>query len=149
MDITTNCLALVKYFEGCELTAYTCPAGILTIGYGHTGRDVKPGMCISQARADELLRSDLATCIAAVNRMVKVPLTHGQFDALVSFGYNLGLEALRNSTLMKLVNAGRMDAAAGEFGKWVHSKGKVLDGLVKRRKAEANLFRTSVFRVAA
>lgn len=157
MNITDNCLKVIRHFEGCELKAYRCPAGIMTIGYGHTGPTAAPGRTISQAQAEELLKHDVQRFVREVNSLVKVPLTHGQFDALVSFAYNCGsdidadtiAEGLGDSTLLKMVNAGRFDAAAGEFAKWNKAGGKVLSGLVKRRATEAHLFRTSTFKVAA
>lgn len=156
MIITNNGLALIKYYEGCRLTAYKCPAGVWTIGYGHTGPDVKPGMVITVQRADELLWQDVQRFVRDVNSLVKVPLTEGQFDALVSFAFNVGsdidadtiAEGLGDSTLLKLVNAGRFDAAAGEFGKWNKAGGKVLEGLTRRRATEAALFRSGVLRIA-
>jgi lysozyme len=156
MNITNNCLTLIKYYEGCRLAAYKCPAGVLTVGVGHTGPDVKPGMVITVQRADELLWQDVQRFVRDVNSLVKVPLTEGQFDALVSFAFNVGsdidadtiAEGLGDSTLLKLVNAGRFDAAAGEFAKWNKAGGKVLDGLVRRRATEAALFRSGVLRIA-
>lgn len=131
---------LIQSFEGCKLNAYVCPAGVLTIGWGHTGKDVTPGQCISQARADELLAQDLAPRERDVERLVKVPLTQHQFDALVSFVYNLGAGALAGSTLLKKLNAGNYAGAADEFLKWNKAGGKVLPGLSRRRAAERELF---------
>lgn len=136
---STGC-ALIRNAEGNKLTAYYCPAGILTIGVGHTGPDVTPGMKITQAQSDALLSADLAKFEKAVASAVKVPLTQNQFDALVSFTYNLGEGSLRSSTLLKRVNAGDMAGAATEFSKWNKAGGKALAGLTKRRKAEADLF---------
>lgn len=149
MDISNAALDLIKHFEGCRLKAYTCPAGVLTIGVGHTGPDVAPNMTITQAHADGLLRQDVAKFAREVNGMLEVPVNTGQFDALVSFAFNLGSGNLRSSTLLKLVNAKRFDAAAGEFGKWINANGKPLDGLRARRAAEAELFRTGQFKVPA
>jgi lysozyme len=133
-------LTLIRDAEGDRLAAYYCPAGILTIGVGHTGPDVKHGMKITQAQSDALLAADLAKFEKAVARNVKVPLTQNQFDALVSFTYNLGEGNLRSSTLLKRVNAGDFTAAAAEFSKWDKAGGRVLAGLTKRRAAEAALF---------
>jgi lysozyme len=149
VNISRNGIELIKHFEGCELTAYKCPADVWTVGYGHTGSDVLPRMVITKEKANQLLARDVERFEHGVNLRAKVDLNQGQFDALVSFAYNLGLGALERSTLLKLVNAGRFDAAAGEFGKWVKAGGKVLDGLVRRRKAEAHLFRTAEFKVGA
>lgn len=135
---------LVKKFEGLELESYICPAGVLTVGYGHTGKDVKKGMAISPTRADELLEKDLAGAEAQVRKLVKVDLTENQLVALTSFVFNLGVGNLRESTLLKKLNAGDYSGAAGEFDKWVFATVKgvktKLTGLVSRRKAEAALF---------
>lgn len=132
-------LALIKQFEGCELRAYRDPVGVLTIGYGHTGPDVKPGMTITQDQADALLRKDVARFEKAVAGMAKVA-TDNQFDALVSFAYNLGEEALRRSTLLRKHNEGDYAGAKAEFARWVNAGGKKLNGLVKRRAEEAELY---------
>jgi lysozyme len=142
MKTSSTGRALIRNAEGDKLTAYYCPAGVLTIGVGHTGPDVKPGMKITQAQSDALLSADLAKFEKAVMNAVKVPLTQNQFDALVSFTYNLGEGNLRSSTLLKRVNAGDMAGAAAEFAKWNKAGGKVLAGLTKRRAAEAALFRS-------
>lgn len=134
-------LALLERFEGCELTAYQDSVGVWTIGYGHTG-DVRPGEVITQAQADEMLRNDLCGFENGVNAMVARNLTSNQFSALVCFAYNVGLEALKESTLLSLVNTGDFTRAAAEFGKWVYAGGVILEGLVRRRAAEAALFST-------
>ena len=113
-------LDLIKSFEGCELKAYVCPAGVLTIGYGHTGADVHPGMEISTAEAEELLRTDLIRFERAVDNHATVPIKQCQFDALVSFTYNCGADAFKNSTLLRLLNAKDYEGAAGQFGRWVN-----------------------------
>lgn len=144
MKTSSNGRALIRQFEGDKLTAYICPAGVLTIGVGHTGPDVKRGMTITQAQSDALLVADLAKFEAAVARLVKVPVTQNQFDALVSFAFNLGGGALGGSTLLKLLNGGRYAEAAAQFSKWdkatVNGKKVALPGLTKRRAAEAALF---------
>lgn len=144
MKTSSNGRALIRQFEGDKLTAYICPAGVLTIGVGHTGRDVKRGMTITQAQSDALLVADLAKFEAAVARLVKVPVTQNQFDALVSFAFNLGAAALGGSTLLKLLNGGRYAEASAQFSKWdkatVSGKKVALPGLTKRRAAEAALF---------
>jgi lysozyme len=131
---------LIKKFEGLRLEAYYCPAGVLTIGYGHTGRDVKLYQKITKERAEALLDSDLAKFEYGVSEAVTAPLTDNQFAALVSFAYNVGLAAFRKSTMLKLINAKKLDAAGGEFGKWVKAGGVPVMGLVKRRKAELALW---------
>ncbi len=137
-------LKIIKDSEGLRLTGYLCPAGIPTVGYGHTGPDVKVGMTITQASADALLAADLATFEAAVTKSVGSHATDNQFSALVSFAFNLGAEALRTSTLLRKHNAGDYAGAKAEFGKWVKARagGKLvtLPGLVKRRSAEAALY---------
>lgn len=133
-------LALIKEFEGCELEAYQDVVGVWTIGYGHTGADVDPDLYITQAVADELLARDLARFEAGVSRMAKVPLTQNEFDALVSFSFNLGLANLAGSTLLRLLNAGQKVAAAAEFPRWNRAGGRVLAGLTRRRVAEQSLF---------
>lgn len=132
-------IALIKQFEGCKLSAYLCPAGVPTIGVGHTGRDVRIGMTISQEQADDLLANDLRLFEQGVQGLCP-KCTSNQFSALVSFAFNLGLHALEGSTLRTLHNAGKYTAAQDQFGKWVFAKGKRLDGLVRRRAAEAALY---------
>lgn len=132
---------LIKSFEGLQLKAYKCPAGILTIGYGHTGADVKDGMQITQSQADDLLQNDVSKFEKGVNRIVTQKLTQHQFDALVSFAFNLGLGNLQTSTLLKKLNDGDYNGAADEFPKWNKAGGVVLSGLTKRRLAEQKLFK--------
>lgn len=141
MLISRNGIELIKRFEGCKLTAYKCPAGKLTIGYGHTGDDVTEGLTISQEDANDLLFDDVLCFENGVNNLVKgLDLSQGMFDALVSFAYNAGLDNLKKSTLLKLLKDGKVLEASEEFVKWNKSNGKVLDGLTKRRAAEADLF---------
>jgi lysozyme len=134
------CRALVRQFEGCRLQAYLDSVGIPTIGVGHT-RGVKMGDHCTVQQADLWLSQDLEDAAAAVASLVKVPLTQGQFDALVSLTYNCGAKAIGKSTLIKLINQGSMEAAAYEFPKWCKAGGKVLAGLLNRRKAEMELFK--------
>jgi GH24 family phage-related lysozyme (muramidase) len=133
---------LIKSFEGLMLKAYKpVPTEYYwTIGYGHYGSDVKEGQRITASQAEEMLKHDLGKYEYSVNQNVKVKLNQNQFDALVSFCYNVGSEALRTSTLLKKVNVGDFKSASLEFDKWVHGGGKVLPGLVTRRKAEKALF---------
>jgi GH24 family phage-related lysozyme (muramidase) len=139
-ETSQNGIDLIKSFEGLRTHTYKDAVGVPTIGYGHTGSDVKMGQQISQAQAEQLLRGDLSKFEAAVRKEVKVPLTQGQFDALVSFTYNLGPNALHDSQLLKKLNAGDYAGAQAEFGKFVHAGGKVLPGLQRRREEEAALF---------
>lgn len=141
MLISRNGIELIKRFEGCKLTAYKCPAGVLTIGYGHTGDDVTEGLTISQEDANDLLFDDVLCFENGVNNLVEgLDLSQGMFDALVCFAYNVGLTNLKKSTLLKLLKDGKVLEASEEFVKWNKSNGKVLDGLTKRRAAEADLF---------
>ena len=140
----TKGIELIKEFEGCRLTAYKCPAGVWTIGYGHTGtvdgKLIGKGMTITAAKATEMLKKDLAEFEAAVNGCVTVPITQNMFDALVSFAFNVGAGALRRSTLLRKLNAKDYDGAAAEFPLWNKAGGKVLNGLVRRRERERQLF---------
>jgi lysozyme len=132
--------ALIGAFEGCRLSPYQDSVGVWTIGYGHTGKDVHAGSSkITQAEADHLLAQDLARFERAVERLMP-QTTQQQFDALVSFAFNLGEGALEGSTLRKLHNAAEHHAAAGEFQRWNHAGGKVLAGLTRRRLAEASVY---------
>ena len=136
-------MRLIKESEGCVLKAYPDPATggePWTIGYGHTGSDVRPGKVIDQDEADRLLDEDVDLFERGVNRLVNVDLTQGQFDALVCFAFNLGLGALQQSTLLKLLNAGDYEGAAKQFLRWDKVGGKVMAGLTKRRQAESELF---------
>lgn len=130
---------LIKMFEGLKLNAYRCPAGVLTIGYGHT-KGVKEGDSISLEEAERLFRKDIEIYEDAVVNAVIVPLNQNQFDALVSFTYNLGAGNLRSSTLLKKLNEGDYLAAADQFSRWNRAGGQVLAGLVRRRAAERDLF---------
>lgn len=132
-------LAIVKRSEGLRLKAYICPAGVLTIGYGSTGPHVKPGMTITEDQAEGLLRSDLRRFEDGVAQLAKVA-TDNQYSAMVSFAFNVGLEALKTSTLLRKHNEGDYAGAKAEFGKWVRGGGKVLPGLVTRRSDEADLY---------
>ena len=139
MKTSNNGINLIKQFEGCALSAYTCPAGVWTIGYGHT-KDVKQGMKITTNKATSLLKEDLSTYENYVNKYVKVKLNQNQFDALVSFTFNCGGGALKSSTLLKKLNKGDYTGAANELLRWNKANGKILAGLTRRRKAEKALF---------
>ena len=126
-------------FEGCKLTAYKCPAGVWTIGVGHT-KGVKQGQTITEAQAMSLLKGDLLPCENYVNNL-GVCKTQGQFDALVDFCFNLGTAALGRSTLLKYIRAKKPEQyIREEFAKWVNSKGMRLKGLVIRRAWEADRY---------
>lgn len=140
MHISGRGLEVLKRFEGLQLKAYFCPAGVLTIGYGSTGPHVKMGMEITPAEAEKLLLDDVARFESAVNRLVKVPLTQGQFDALVCFSYNIGIGAFEKSTLLSVLNMGRYGEVISQFKRWNKVKGHVVNGLVNRREAEIGLW---------
>lgn len=139
MQISQDGINLIKRFEGVRLKAYKCPAGVWTIGYGHTN-NVRPDDVISEEEATELLRRDLIKFGGVINRSVTKTLNQAQFDACVSFVFNVGEGNFKKSTLLRKLNAGDYVGAANEFGKWVYSKGKKLNGLVSRRAAEKELF---------
>ena len=117
-----------------------CPAGKWTIGYGHTGNDVFRGLIITRTQAELLLKKDVAGAESDVLNQVKVKITQNQFDALVSWTYNLGGTNLSQSTMLKLLNNGDYDSVPCQMMRWVYAAGKRLNGLVKRRKAEGELF---------
>ena len=126
-------------FEGCKLTAYKCPAGVWTIGVGHT-KGVKQGQTITKAQAISLLKGDLLPCENYVNNL-GVCKTQGEFDAIVDFAFNLGTAALGRSTLLKYIRAKKPEQyIREEFAKWVNSKGMRLKGLVIRRQWEADRY---------
>ena len=139
MNIGTKGLDLIRFFEGLELNAYQCAAGVWTIGYGHT-KDVQQGMTISEARANEMLAEELNEYESYINGLVTVELNQDQFDAMVSWVYNLGVGNLKASTLLKVLNAGDYDGIPAQMMRWNKAGGKVLEGLTKRRQAEADLF---------
>lgn len=130
----------IKTAEGLRLTAYLDTGGVWTIGYGHTGGDVREGLTIPLSEAERLLTRDLRVAEGHVNDAVKVKLTQNQFDALVSFVYNVGGGAFRSSTLLKLLNAGDYDGAANQLPRWNKDNGKVVNGLTNRRREERELF---------
>ena len=144
--ITQAGLDLIKQFEGFSPTVYICPAGYPTIGYGHV---VKPqererfAGGITKEQAEALLGQDVETSERAVLRLITVPLTDRQFDALVSFTFNLGAGALQRSTLRRKVNRGDHATVPAEFRKWVWARGRKLEGLVRRRDAEIIIWLSS------
>lgn len=132
-------LALIRQFEGLRLRAYRDAVNVPTIGYGHTA-GVKMGQEITRERAEELLLAEVERFEGYVERLVTVPLTQGQFDALVAWTYNLGPGALEKSTMLRRLNAGDYASAAAELERWNRAGGQVLAGLVRRRAAERALF---------
>lgn len=134
-------LALIKQFEGLELKAYLCPAKVWTIGYGSTGPHVQPGQVITEAQADALLQRDLDRFEDAVAKACPTA-TQNQFDAMVSLAFNIGIGAFLGSTLLKLHKAGDHRRAVEAFGSWVNAGRRRLEGLVRRRAAEAAVYRS-------
>lgn len=162
-QLSTAGTGFIKSFEGLRLTAYNDGFGIMTIGYGHTA-DVKAGQVITQAQADAYFTGDVAWAVADVNRGVTEPLSQSQFDALVSFTFNVGGGAFKSSTLLKKLNAGGYTAVPSELNKWVHSGRKkkgflnafirwahlgsgeeVVPGLQKRRAEEGKIWSTGQY----
>ena len=139
MKISEEGKALIKKFEGCELEAYQCPAGKWTIGYGHT-KNVQKDDHWSQHYAETMLYIELEEYEGYVNDLVTVPLEQHQFDALVAWVYNLWVGNLLSSTLLVKLNAGEYIDVPHEIQRWNKATGEVLEGLVRRRKAEALLF---------
>ncbi len=139
MNTSAEGIALIKKFEGCELKAYQCSAGVWTIGYGHT-KDVEEGDTISKDQAEEMLVEELHEYENYVNEYVNVALSQNQFDALVSWVYNLGPANLKSSTMLKVLNDGKYEEVPYQMKRWNKAGGKVLDGLVRRREAEALLY---------
>lgn len=146
MRTSSNGVSLIKRFEGLELEAYQDIAGIWTIGYGHTGSDVQPGMRISEREAEALLKRDLRPREAAVNDLVRVPLNQNEFDALVSFVYNVGIGGFERSTSRRRLNRGDRVGAADALTWWnkatVNGVLRAVTGLTRRRAAERALFLT-------
>lgn len=144
MKMTPEGLALIRQYEGFRGTAYRCPAGVWTIGYGHTSQagppSVMPGMTMSEGRAREVLAEDVRMFASGVRASLKRPVSDAQFSALVSFAFNVGLGAFRSSSVLRAVNAGDMAAVPRRLQLWVKGGGKVLPGLVRRRAAEAAMF---------
>ena len=139
MNLSPKGLALIKEFEGCKLKAYLCPAGIWTVGYGHTGDDVHDGLTLDQAEADMLLRIDVAQFERCVETTCPQS-TQRQFDAMVSLAYNTGAAAFKRSSVARLHKAGRYPEAQQAFALWNKAGGKVINGLVTRRAREADRY---------
>ena len=144
MNISTEGLALIKKFEGLELNAYRCAAGVWTIGYGHT-KDVERGDVWTEAQADDALKHELIEFEGYINDLVECSLTQNQFDALVSWVYNLGPANLQASTLLKKLNAEDYEDVPSQLKRWNKAGGKVFEGLIRRREAEALLFQGAIW----
>jgi lysozyme len=139
MNISQDGIALIKRFEGCRLEAYLDSVKIPTIAYGRT-KNVKMGDTCTQEQAEKWLEEELSEYEGYINDMVKVDLKQCQFDALCSWVYNLGPTNLRESTLLKVLNEGNYNSVPAEIKRWNKAGGKVLEGLMRRRRAEALLF---------
>ena len=144
MKISQAGIDLIKQFEGCKLAAYTDSVGIWTIGYGSTGKDVCQGLTITQEEAENRLRKHLEGVEAAINRLVSVPLTQHEFDALCSFVYNIGETAFGKSTCLRKLNDSDYDGAAAEILRWDKAGGAPVVGLTRRRQAEKALFESTI-----
>lgn len=144
MKTSANGIAVMHYFESCKLEAYPDPAtggAPWTIGWGHTGPEVKPGLKWTQGKADAVFLEDLKRFEAAIGPgLLERQPTQAQFDALVCFAYNCGVASLKSSTLLRMFNAGDVAGAQGQFARWNKAAGKVMRGLTRRRAAEAALF---------
>jgi len=139
MEISSEGIALIKKFEGCELKAYRCAANVLTIGYGHT-KDVTEDMEITQEEAETMLIHELMDYCNYVDMYVEVPLEQHQFDSLVSWTYNLGPTNLKSSTLLKVLNDKDYKGVPAQIKRWNKANGEVKQGLIRRREAEALMF---------
>lgn len=144
MHINEAGLKLIKDFEGCKLKAYKDIVGVWTIGYGHTGSDVVPGLVWTQEQADKALERDLERFEDGVFKLLMAPPSPNQFSAMVCFAYNVGLGALKSSTLLRCYNKHNAEDAAKEFLRWNKAGGVEVAGLTRRRKAESELFKRVV-----
>ena len=139
MKTSPKGIALIKEFEGLRLKAYKCPGGVWSIGYGHTA-GVKSGMVITERQAEEYLKADLIAFEKYLNGL-GLAINQNQFDALISFIYNVGTGNFSSSSLLRKVRVNPLDnSIMDEFLKWVYSKGRVLPGLQRRRLAEMKLY---------
>ena len=150
LKISDEGLAHIKRWEGYELEVYDDGVGYLTAGVGHLlsedeKKKLKLGDRVTEEQVDGWLKEDIKEAEEAVRRYAHVELTQGQFDSLVSFTFNVGENALRKSSLLRLLNAGQVEDAADEFERWVYAKGRKLRGLVARREAEQKLFLKGAF----
>lgn len=140
MNASNACYAIIKHYESLQLDAYLCPAGKLTIGYGHVLLPDEKFRKIDEVKAYELLENDIKWAENVVNDAVCVDLTQWHFDALTSFTFNVGANAFIYSSMLKLLNLGDYKGAANQFPKWVYANNEILKGLVNRRKSEQDLF---------
>lgn len=139
MKATPYALLIIRHFEGLSLTAYKCPAGIWTIGYGHTAH-VRPGDTITQNQANELLEKDIRRFEQYLDGLA-LGISQNQYDALISFIFNIGTDAFSKSTMLRKIKSNPNDPSiAAEFRRWIYSQGKVLPGLQRRREEELKLY---------
>lgn len=138
MNASARAYQLIREFEGLRLTSYRDPVGIWTVGFGTT-HGAHPDQTITEAQAETMLRQEVERLEPIISSAVKVPITQNQYDALISFAYNLGVANLTRSTLLLKLNKGDATAVS-EFARWNKAGAKVLPGLTRRRAAEANLF---------
>ena len=141
MQISKEGLSLIKRFEGCELKAYRCPANVWTIGYGHI-KDVKEGDEITKEEAEYMLQEEMIEYEGYINDLVKVPLEQCMYDALVAWVFNLGPTNFSSSSLLRVLNEKKYEEVPYEIKRWNKAGGEVLNGLIRRRKAEALLFQS-------
>ena len=144
MRASTNALDLIKKFEKCCLEAYEDQGGVWTVGWGTTGPGIREHLFITQKTADAMLIGDVSRLGIDITPLVGINVNQNQFDALVSLTYNIGLQAFKDSTLLKLIQSHKLEAASEEFDKWIHVHGTVSDGLKARREAEKKLFLTQI-----
>lgn len=141
MHVSEQGISLIKKFEGFSAESYICPAGKPTIGYGHV---IQPDESflenISEVTAEMILKQDIEMAEKAINILVKPPLKQHEYDALVSFVFNIGIKAFENSTILRLINILDHNGASKQFGRWVYAGGKKLGGLINRRNAESAMF---------
>jgi Phage-related lysozyme (muraminidase) len=140
MNVSAAGMKMIQGFEGLRLTTYKDIVGIPTIGYGSTGKDVKMGMTITKAQAEDMMRADLERFEEAVLAPLNAKPTQNQFDAMVSLAYNIGAGAFTESTLVRKFNKGDVQGAANEFLRWNRAGQKVVDGLTRRRHRERDHF---------
>lgn len=140
LSISATGLSFIQGAEGLSYGVYLDPVGLPTVCYGHYDQRLKVGTRFSDTECLVFLKEDLSAAEKAVKELVTVPLTQGQYDALVSFVYNVGTDAFRRSALRRKLNEGKYEEAAEEFPKWIYAKGKKLKGLINRRQNERRLF---------
>lgn len=140
MFINDAGISLIKSREGCQLAAYKDQGGVLSIGYGHTGREVTEGLTCTQDQADNWFNQDIRNTCATLTRLITVSLNENQFAALVSLAYNIGIGHFTDSTLLKVLNNGWFEQVPVQIARWNHVNGVVSDGLTKRRADEVRLW---------